>query len=847
MKKLCIGILAHVDAGKTTLSEAILYSAGVLKAVGRVDKGNTFLDNDDIERKRGITIFSKQARFTYKDVEYVLLDTPGHVDFSAEMERTLQVLDYAILVISASEGVQSHTRTLWKLLRTYHIPVFIYVNKMDMPDVIKEEVLANIKDALSDECMDFTDEEFTINDYESMAMSDEGILEQYLNGYIISDDDIRLLIKKRKIFPCYFGSALRLENVECLLAGINKYAVSSCYGSDFSAIVYKISRDEQKNRITHMKITGGSLHVRDIIGEEKVSQIRLYSGEKYETAGTVSAGNICSVLGLEHTQAGDVLGDESGVLTLPILEPVLKYIMLVPDGVDARHIYSDIVALGEEIPELDVSWDEKDKQIILKIMGPVQLEIISSIIETRYGFRPDYDMGQIEYKETIAEKTVGIGHFEPLRHYAEVHVLLEPGERGSGIVFDVNCSTDILSKNWQRLIISCLRGKLHRGVLTGSPLTDVKITLINGKAHDKHTVGGDFRQAAYRAVRQGLMKTSSILLEPYYDFELELPGDMLGKAMTDLDMLGCSIKDPVINNENASIKGNGPVSTLRKYQEHISEYTRGLGTISCIPSGYFPCHNQDEIIDKCGYDPDADLHNMSASVFCAHGAGFIVPWYEVEKYMHVSDDISGEEISDYSENYKLSRSNFDYSIGTDEIDEIINKTAYSNQNAKRSYQKKKIREPEYKTHYGKPTPKLPRLLIVDGYNVIFAWDDLKELAKLNMDSAKDKLISILANYKGITDYSIIVVFDGYKLKNNPGSEKTTEEITVIHTKEGETADQYIEKFTNLNQTCYNITVVSSDGLIQQITRGQSCMVLSSRELQKVIDDEQNRLRDQYDL
>ncbi len=846
MKKICIGILAHVDAGKTTLSEAILYSAGVLKTFGRVDKRNTFLDNEDIERKRGITVFSKQARFTYMDVEYVLLDTPGHVDFSAEMERTLQVLDYAILVISGSEGIQSHTRTLWKLLKAYNIPIFIYVNKMDMPDVTKEHVLENIKASFGDECIDFSSGEFSTDAYECMAMSDEQLLEKYLNGYSVSDKDIKALIKNRKIFPTYFGSALKLVSVEELLLGISKYSELSHYGSDFSATVFKISRDEKNNRLTHMKITGGCLNIRDIIGEDKVSQIRLYSGEKYETVTCVDAGNICTVLGLEHTKAGELLGDDSGTSRLPIIEPVLKYIMLVPDGIDAGKMYPDIVRLGEEIPELDVSWDEKNKQIIVKIMGLVQLEIITSLVEKRYGFCPGFDMGQIEYKETIAEKVVGVGHFEPLRHYAEVHVMLEPGEQGSGVSFDVSCSTDVLSSNWQRHIISCLRRKLHRGVLTGSPLTDVKITLINGKAHDKHTVGGDFRQAAYRAVRQGLMKTKSVLLEPYYDFELVLPADLLGRAMTDLDMLGCSMKDPVIDGDTALIKGSGPVVTLREYQENINEYTRGLGSISCLPGGYFECHNQNEIIDTCGYDPEADLHNLSSSVFCAHGAGFIVPWYEVEQYMHVSDDIPDSEIKDYSDVYK-SRSEFDYSIGTDEIDEIINKTAYANQSVKRSYQKKKVHAPEYKTHFGKPLPKLPKLLMVDGYNVIFAWEDLKELAGLNMDSAKDKLISVLANYRGMTDYSIIVVFDGYKLKNNPGSEKTTDEITVVYTKEGETADQYIEKFTNSNQTCYNITVVSSDGLIQQITRGQNCMVLSSRELKKIIDDEQSRLRDQYNL
>lgn len=841
MKKLCIGILAHVDAGKTTLSEALLYNAHAIKSLGRVDKRDTYLDTDDIERRRGITVFSKPARFTYKDISFILIDTPGHVDFSAEMERTLQILDYAILIISAPEGIQSHTKTLWKLLKTYNIPTYVFINKLDMVEKACDELICDMRKGIDANFINFSDT-LSDDDYENIAVSDEKLLEQYLNGYTISGEDIVGLIKERKLFPCVAGSALRLSNINRLLDVICEYSIYNTYSDNFSAYVYKISRDNDNSRLSHLKITGGTLNVRDVLGEEKVSQLRLYSGEKYEAVQAVSAGDVCSVPGLNNTFAGQLLGDSETDTILPVIEPVLNYYMLVPEDIDSRRIYPDIQALGEELPELDVIWDERTEQIIVKLMGPVQLEIITSIISKRFGFTPSFSMGGIEYKETITDAVIGVGHFEPLRHYAEVHLLLEPQEAGTGIIYDSNCSTDVLAANWQKHILSSLSRKAHRGVLTGAMLTDVKITVINGRAHDKHTVGGDFRQASYRAVRQGLMKTHSKLLEPYYDFMLELPADMLGKAMTDLDMLSCVISTPDTIGDTAYLSGYGPVATLRDYQENISAYTRGLGSISCSYKGYFDCHNEDEVLSKSVYDPDSDLNNMSSSVFCAHGAGFIVPWYEVEEYMHVSDD---EAHSDISDRDIIKPERFDYSIGTDEIDAIINKTAYSNIKESKHIRKKKISEPDYKVRTYKPKPVLPKLLIVDGYNVIFAWDKLKELANINMDSAKDALIADMSNYQSMSDYSVMVVFDGYKVVGNTGSDVTTGDIRVIHTKEGETADQYIEKFTKSNISCYNISVVSSDRLIQQITTGHDCRVISSRELKELVDDGIKKLREDY--
>lgn len=863
MKNIVLGILAHVDAGKTTLSEAILYSTGKLRNLGRVDNGDTLLDSDEIERKRGITVFSKQAEFQIDDTNYTILDTPGHVDFSAEMERCLQVLDYAILLIGASDGVKGHTKTLWRLLNQYNIPTIIFVNKMDIKDTSKENVLSDIHSELSDNCIDFSDitnDSDLINKclsdeiLEQIAMSDELVLESFLSQGSISDSDICELIRDRKIFPCFFGSALKMEGVDSFLQGLRLLCTPKKYGDEFGARVYKITRDTQGNRLTHIKVTGGTLKVKETIdGDEKVNQIRVYSGDKYEAIDTAYAGMVCAVLGLEKSFSGQGLGNQKNV-NLPLLEPVLVYSLDSDDDINKREIYPKIKLLEEELPEIAVEWNDINEEILIKIMGPVQLEILSTVISSRFGFKPRFGEGQITYKETIATPAIGVGHFEPLRHYAEAHFYLEPLERGSGIVFDTDCSEDILDKNWQRLILTHLKEKNHVGVLTGSRITDMKITLINGKAHNKHTEGGDFRQATYRGVRQGLMQAESILLEPYYSFRLEIPADMLGRAMTDIDNMFGKMELPDIKGDIATITGCAPVSTIRDYQINLNSYTKGKGQLTCIFCGYNRCHNEEEVILSKGYNPDSDLENPTSSVFCAHGAGFIVEWYKVPEYMHLTDDRFKEKDCG---NYEIKAINvphkeaFDYSIGTDEIDEIISRSSSANQNVgKRDFKKKKIEEPLYKAYSGgskKVQQKRPKLLLVDGYNVIFAWDETNNLAKENIDAAKDRLIQILSNYRGIIDNKIILVFDGYKVKGNSGSSEIREDIEVIHTKKDETADLFIEQYTNKYREEYDISVATSDGLIQQITRGHNCRVISSRELFRLIEDANKELRNNFNL
>ncbi len=855
MKNITMGIVAHVDSGKTTLSEAILYKVGYLKEYGRVDSGDCFLDNDYMERKRGITIFSKQANFSVGDTYISMLDTPGHVDFSAEMERTMQVLDYAILVISATDGIKAHTRTLWRLLEAYNIPTFIFVNKMDMPDCDKNIILNNLKDKLYEGIIDFS-EEFSqdSNILEEIAlMAGEGethrhVFDEYLENLSISHEDISKLIADRVIFPCFFGSALKLQGIDTLIQGIDTYSNEQSLSDSFGAKVFKITRDDKGNRLTHLKVTGGTLSVRDQIKEnEKINQIRIYSGEKYETVDKVCSGMICTVTGLTSVLSGDGLGTEENTC-LKLIEPILSYELLCPPDVSNRKIFPDIKLLEEEFTELSVEWVEESEQIKVKIMGEVQIEILQSIIKDRFGFVPDFGVGKITYKESIENTVIGVGHFEPLRHYAEAHILMEPGEAGSGITVASDCSEDILDRNWQRLIMTHIRERSHVGVLTGSELTDIKFTVINGKAHNKHTEGGDFRQATYRAIRQGLMEANTILLEPYYDFVLSIPSDMLGRAMTDMDNMHGTIETPEIELNRAIIKGRVPVETIRDYQINLRAYTKGQGELTLNFCGYFKCHNQSEIVEMIGYNPDEDISNPSSSVFCSHGAGVIVPWYEVKEHMHVFD---GEKdnvlIPDYSTVVK--KGNFDYSIGTDEIDEILSKTYEANQRStKREFKKKKPPEYHYNTkgvsYKPKPTEKM---LIVDGYNVIFAWDELKELSNINIASTKDKLIQILSNYKGITEENIILVFDGYKVKENKGEESVIEDIFVVHTKEGQTADNYIEQFAHDNREKFNITVATSDGMIQQITRGLDCSVISSRELEEKIKKTVEEFRNAYNL
>lgn len=847
MKNVVLGILAHVDAGKTTLTEGILLKTGVIKRLGRVDSGDAFLDNDAIERERGITIFSKQACFDTDHTHFDLLDTPGHVDFSAEMERALQVLDYAILVVSGADDIFGHTITLWQMLRQYKIPTFIFVNKMDRADKTREEILRVLKAELCDSCVDFKDNKLNEAVWEEIAAlsADEAVIEAFLSDCSLPDAIIKKLIIDRKIFPVYFGSALKTEGIEYLLEGIDKYTEGTtgnekCTG----ARVFKITRDSKGNRLTHVKVTSGQINVKDELFEgEKVNQIRIYNGEKYEAVNSVEAGRLCVLTGFENTYSGQGIGALTDT-DLCLIEPVLEYDFIVPDGISVRQVYSDIKKLEEELPELRIIRNDETEQIKIKIMGQVQIEVLTRIIKDRFNFVPEFGTGRIAYKETVLSSAVGVGHFEPLRHYAEAHIKIEPNKRGQGITVSADCSEDKLGKNWQRLIMTHLAEKQHRGVLGGYPLTDVHLTVINGKAHTKHTEGGDFRQATYRAVRQGLMEASSVLLEPYYNFRLDIPLDMVGRAMTDIEKMHGTMNPPQTTTERAVITGYAPVYTMRDYQINVNAYTHGKGSLTVSFRGYEECHNQDDILFARGYNPDEDNYNPSSSVFCAHGSGYIVPWYDVKKYMHVQD-AEEKEIEQISAPVKTA--DFSYTIDTEEIDSILNKTFNANSNTgKRAFTKKKAPAPVYKSSHTVNTKK-DKLLIVDGYNVIFAWKELKELAEQNLDSAKDRLISILSNYQGISDTSIMLVFDGYKVKNGSGSNVTLENITVVYTKEDETADKYIEQFTKNNSSRYRITVVTSDGLIQLITRGHDCFILSSRDFEKLVNEALSDFREKYNL
>ncbi len=844
-KHITIGILAHVDAGKTTLSEELLYETGVRKQAGRVDNGDTLLDHDEMERSRGITIFSKQAELSTAETDITLLDTPGHVDFTAEMERTLQVLDYAILVISASDRIQAHTKTVWRLLNEYRIPVFLFVNKMDQPDNLQSEILTELQD-FSDKIVAFSCYEQGTVDipedfYESIAMAseDETILNTYMEQGTLSDACIQTMIKQRQIIPCYFGSALKGIGVDALLNGLDAYttdAYQTLTEAPFGARVYKITRDEKGNRLAHIKVMQGTLSVRDTVGEEKVTQIRIYNGEHYQTVPTVTAGHICSITGLETAQAGDGIGDYSDN-PMACIEPVISYTITFDEAVSTRLMYTKIKDLDEELPELHLSWNEPTETIQIMLMGPVQIEILTQLIKNRCGVVPTFDSGKILYKETIAQPVIGVGHFEPLRHYAEAHIRIEPAERGSGVDASLDCSEDILAKNWQRLVYTHLLERTHRGTKIGAPLTDVHFTVINGRAHTKHTEGGDFRQATYRAVRQGLMEAGTIILEPEYDFTLEIPASMIGHAMTDLQSMYAVMEAPEQLGDRAIIRGHGPVATLRDYQLHVRAFTKGQGEFQVSFRGYMPCHNEEEVIQTHPYDPEADLRNPTSSVFCAHGSGFLVPWDQVKAYMHVSDATDTEQ------------EQAEYTVHSRENDAILSGQT-ANQNAKKQiYKKKIVRHTE--TYTGKAskvivTPKEKRL-IVDGYNVIFAWESLTELAKTNLDAAKDKLISLLSNYQGITGVKTLLVFDGYKVKGNHGSTTVQEDIEIVHTKENQTADQFIEAYTHENEGQYQMTVATSDGLIQTITRGAGCQIISSRELYSAMEAAAKELREMYDI
>lgn len=849
MKRIVAGILAHVDAGKTTLSESLLFESGAIRKMGRVDHKNTVLDTDLQERGRGITIFSKQACITAFDTQITLLDTPGHVDFAAEMERTLQVLDYAILVVSGTQGVQGHTLTLWKLLERYEVPTFIFINKMDMEGADEQRVLGEFQKKLNGHFVSFAGDFAGTEEFiEQVAVSDEAVLERYLDSGVLEQEDIPWLIQKRKIFPCFFGSALKNQGIRDFLEGFCKYSVMPGEEKEFGARVFKISRDEQGNRLTHMKITGGRLSVRaelsgrnqgeDGIWSQKVNQIRIYQGAKFEAVSECVQGMVCAVTGLTETYAGEGLGiskDARG----PVLQPVMTYQMLLPDGVDVAQAFPKLKALEEEEPQLELSWNEDTGEVLVKLMGEVQTEVLGNRIKERYGMQVNFGPGSIVYRETIEEKAYGVGHFEPLRHYAEVHLRLEPGEMGSGLVFESDCSEEALAKNWQRLILTHLREKEHVGVLTGAPITDMKISLVGGRAHLKHTEGGDFRQATYRAVRQGLMRAKSRLLEPFYEFVLEIPVESVGRALTDLERMGAVFEAPDIEGGQAVLRGRAPVSAMQGYQLEVVAYSKGRGALSLEFAGYMPCHNCDEVIAASGYVPELDIANPAGSVFCAHGAGYYVEWNEVEQRMHaqseavnaagdMKQDEKPESRTTYASSTHARYADISYSDDK-ELQQIFTRTYGEKREGKN--QSPKVydysREPVYK-----PVQRKKEYLLVDGYNVIHAWEELHELAQISLEAARDALMDILSNYQGYRGVQVILVFDAYKVKGNPGEVVHYHNIDVVYTKEAETADRYIEKTAHEIGHKYQVTVVTSDGVEQVIIRGAGCMLMSSREFEE---------------
>lgn len=893
MKNIVAGILAHVDSGKTTLSEAMLYQAGQIRKLGRVDHQDTYLDTDSQEKDRGITIFSKQAELAYADMHIALLDTPGHVDFGTEMERTLQVLDYVVLVINGMDGVQSHTETLWKLLERYGIPVFIFVNKMDMTGYDRDYLMDNIRHRLSDGCVDFLCEDSG----EQIAMCDEAMLEHFLETGANDEQDVVNAIAGRKLFPCYFGSALKNEGVSELLDGMNRYVVEPVRGEEFGARVFKIGRDDKGERLTYMKVTGGVLKLKDVLtlrnsqGEEsheKVNQIRVYSGAKYDMVTQVPAGCVCAVPGLVNTYGRQGIGAcPDG--ELPSLEPVLSYKVMYPTDVDAVTMVSKLRLLEEEDPQLQVQWNETAGEIYIKVMGQVQLEVVAQMVRDRFGIAITYGQGRISYKETIAAPVMGVGHFEPLRHYAEVHLLLEPMENGSGMCFDSICSEDVLDKNWQRLILTHLQEREFRGVLTGSPIMDMKISITAGRAHQKHTEGGDFRQATYRAVRQGLMMAESILLEPVYAFKIEVPQEYAGRVLADIVKMSGTMDGQEISGETTVITGHAPVYTMREYYSELTAFSRGTGRLQVDIDGYQPCHNTEEVLAERHYDPELDRFNPSSSVFCAHGAGYLVDWYDVYENMHVKED-PGFEISGqlgYTEDgYAMDipvnrpgKSVSEMSITDEELSEIFARTfggdykdkdvalngrfrrTTSEYKVNGQYNKSQSRDRQpgngplvgsRPADRGIATPGAFKrrksgedYVIVDGYNVIFAWDTLRELSEHNIDSARGKLMDILSNYQGYMNCKLIVVFDGYKVKDNKGERFPYDDIEVVYTKEGETADAHIEKLTHELARKHKVTVVTSDGLEQIVTMGQGAIRMSSRDFKLEVERVNEHLRENY--
>lgn len=882
---ICVGVVAHVDSGKTTLSENILFKAGSIRNMGRVDHGNTFFDNFSLERERGITIFSKQAKLQLGDKIYTLLDTPGHIDFQAEMERALQVLDYAILVISGADGIQGHTLTLWKLLQRYEVPCFIFVNKMDQPGIDRDKLISDLQARLSEGCINMRS-----SGLEELAVLDEQIMDYYLENNDIKEEQISKMIFERKLTPCYLGSALKDEGVKEFLAAFEKYTHAREYKADFGARVFKITRDEKGNRLTHLKITGGVLKVKTYISngnlkanstansnveldsdnknswEEKIDQIRIYSGDKFETVNEVQAGEICAVTGLTRTKAGEGLGADMGSIS-PYLEPVLTYQIILPEGSDVHGMLLKLKQLEEENPHLHIVWNEQLGEIHAQVMGEIEIEILKKLISERFDVDVEFGSGSIVYKETIEDIVEGVGHYEPLKHYAEVHLKLEPAKPGSGVVFSVECDEDSLARNWQRLILTHLEEKKHKGVLTGSEITDIKITLIAGKAHLKHTEGGDFRQATYRAVRHGLKRAKSVLLEPVYEFRLEIPGSGVGRALTDIQRMNGKSNLPDMEGEMAVITGTAPVATMSDYHMEVAAYTGGRGKLFLTLKGYEPCHNSSEVIERIGYDSEKDLDNPTGSVFCAHGAGFVVDWKDVCDYMHIytymsegGSNISSEEVIDNS--VTIASAN---AYNPNELDEIFertygpidrNKNIHYNRDYERlEAEREKLRRMEgkafdaavkkYQDRHNSQEKKKDKYLLVDGYNIIFAWDELKALSESSLDAARTKLMDIMCDYQGYNGEIVIIVFDAYKVQGNRGDVQKYNNIHVIYTKEAETADQYIEKAVHKIAKSHDVTVATSDALEQMIIWGEGAKRLSARDLQSELEKTKSYMRDNY--
>lgn len=897
-KNICVGLLAHVDAGKTTLAEDLLYLSGQIQKPGRVDHGDAFLDTYALEKARGITIFSKQAELSFGEIGVTLLDTPGHVDFSAEMERTLQVLDYAVLIVSGADGVQGHVETLWHLLERYQVPVFVFINKMDQEGTEKNALLKELQEKLSDNCIEFSKEECLEVFYENLAMCEEAVMEAYLETGQVKDTEIRRLIRERKVVPCYFGSALKLTGVEELMEGLRLYMEPKRYPEEFGARVFKIARDEQGNRLTYLKLTGGSLKVktplcgrryqkRRILKEkaewknetnketnkefetedswtEKVEQIRIYSGAEYQAVNEVSAGIICAVTGLTKTQVGEGLGIERENKA-PLLEPVLNYQILLPEDCPLLPMLAKLRQLEEEEPLLHIVWREELQEIHAQLMGEVQLEVFQVLVKERFGVEIAFGPGSIVYKETILEPVEGVGHFEPLRHYAEVHLLLEPLEAGSGLIFDTDCSEDILDRNWQRLVLTHLEERAHRGVLTGSEITDMKITLVNGRAHLKHTEGGDFRQATYRAVRQGLKMAKSCLLEPMYEYSLELPTELVGRAMTDIQKRFGTVSAPELVGENGSraiLTGTAPVATMQGYPIEVTAYSKGQAKLFCSLQGYAPCHNEEEIIEAIGYDSERDLEQPTGSVFCAHGAGFLVEWYEVPEYMHLEpfavkqkkiEGIQERQTQRIQQVREVQASKKQSAYQEDELKAIFERTYGTIQQERKTWSKKVIRAEEQTKGRSRAEGRkqaahkaAQEYLLVDGYNIMFGWEDLKELAETNIEAARSRLMDILCNYQGYRKMILILVFDAYRVEGNPGSVQDYHNIHVVYTKEAETADQYIEKVTKEIGRKHRVTVATSDALEQVIIQSQGAARLSARELREEIETAEEEIREELE-